>query len=181
MAMAALLLSLTMTNAYALHHKMGNNHDKCPLFSEDLKAKLNLNDEQQQAWENTKNQIKDLRTQNKDKFKADLEAVKSAHEDLIKEVDVQSQADQPDIQAIISAKQNLMNAFQTLKNDRKELYEKTMPLKVALFNQLTPDQQKMVLTNLKDHMEKMKERMKKGFEKMKDMMEDQDGDVESSM
>ena len=180
-AIVALLLSLTMSNAYALHHKMKEGgHHKCPLFSKELQEKLNLTDDQKQAWEQTKGQIKDLRMQYKDKFKTDLEGVKSAHEDLMSQVDTQSKADKPDIQAIITAKQNLKKAYKGLKSDRKELYKKTMPLKVAFFKQLDPEQQRLVLTNLKEHMEKMKTRMKDRFEKMKETMDDQDK-LESSM
>ena len=182
MAAVALLLSLTIGNAYALHHKMkeGGEHAKCSLFSKEVREKLNLTDDQKQAWGQTKDQIKDLRKQYKDKFKADMKAVKSAHKDLMDQIDTQSQAAQPDIQAIITAKQNLIGAFKTLKADKKELYEKTMPLKVAFFNQLDPEQQRMVLTNLKEHVGKMKERMEHRFEKMKEMMEDHNG-LESSM
>lgn len=173
MATIALLLSLTMSNAYALHHKMkeGGDYNKCPLFSKEVQEKLNLTEEQKQVWAQTKDEIKGLRMQYKDKFKADMEAVKTAHQDLMDQIDTQSQAAQPDIQAIITAKQKLFDTVKTLKTDKKDLYEKTMPLKVAFFNQLNPDQQRMVLTNLKGHMEKMKDRMKDRFEKMKDMME----------
>jgi len=162
-ASALLLFSFTISNAIAdddNHHKADKRHNW--LSSEKLQKTLDLDEDQQAAWADAKNQIKELHAKFMPKFKAAKQKAKDA-------IDTEAAKKKPDLAVLFSV-------YQDMKQDFSGFREKAQKIQLNLYNKLTADQKKIVFSKATASMSKTYKDMKKDKRKSHDDKDDSDDD-----
>lgn len=152
-----LLFNFTVSNAIADHHKSDKRYGW--LSCEKLQEKLNLDENQQNAWTDASNEMKALREKYMPMFKEEKAKIKE-------KIKTEADKDEPDLAVLFSA-------FKDMKKDYSKFSDKAHKIQLGIYNELNAEQKKIVFDKVAK--KKMK-KMKKAHEMMKKSDDDDSDD-----
>jgi len=162
LASILLLFNFTISNALADDddkHKSGKRSDW--LSCEKLQKKLDLDEDQQEAWADARSEMKALHSKYMPIFKEEKEKIKET-------IEAEAKKDEPDLAV-------LFNVHKDMKKDFTKFHDKAKKIKLGIYDELNADQKQIVFKKVAK--KKMK-KMKKAHEMMKKSDDDDVDDGE---